>query len=145
MAGIGPAPKPASKRRRRTPPATYGAATPVTAPAAGCQDRELGIDDPHQLVSSMWTTLQTSAEAAFYSPADWARARLEMWFANETLTSGKPITANAWATIQHGLTEMLVSPAAKRRAAIELKPPTPDADEDAAILTIARYQDRLKD
>ena len=38
----GPAPKPASKRRRRTPPVSYGAATPTTAPAASPEVRELG-------------------------------------------------------------------------------------------------------
>ena len=65
MAGIGPAPKPASKRRRRTPPATYGAATPVTAPAAAVGGhRTLGIDNPHQLVARMWATVQESAEAS---------------------------------------------------------------------------------
>ena len=37
MAGIGPAPKPASKRRRYNKPATYGAAEPITAPAASAR------------------------------------------------------------------------------------------------------------
>ena len=73
MAGIGPAPKPASKRRRYNKPATYGAAEPVTAPAAPGQNRELGIDAPHKLVVDMWSALQDSAEARFYSEADWAR------------------------------------------------------------------------
>ena len=42
MAGIGRPPKPPSKRRRTNKPASYGAAEPITAPAAGVQDRELG-------------------------------------------------------------------------------------------------------
>jgi len=85
--------------------------------------------------------LQDSAEARFYSEADWARAALEMWFADQTLR--KP-TANAWAQVQHGLTEMLIGPAAKRRAGIELKPPDRDADEDASVLQMVRYQSVLK-
>ena len=144
MAGMGPAPKPASKRRRRTPPKSYGAAEPITALAAPHQDRVLGFDDPHPMVERMWTVLQTSAESRFYSAADWERARFELWFANVALTSGKPITAQTWAMIQHGLNAMLISPADKRRAAIELKPAGPDPDPDAAVLTIAKYRDKLK-
>jgi hypothetical protein len=65
------------------------------------------------------TGVQTSAEARFYSEADWARLRLELWNANELLSSGKPITGNAWATVQHGLNAMLISPAEKRRCVVE--------------------------
>jgi len=39
---------------------------------------------------------------------------------------------------------MLISPAEKRRCAIEVRPPGRDADEDAAILQIAKYQKTLK-
>src|SRR6476660_8654199 len=144
MAGIGRPPKPASKRRRTNKPRTWGAAEPITAPAADAQDRELGIADPHELVSRMWATVQESCESRFYSEADWARLRLELWNANELLTSGKPITGNAWATVQHGLNAMLISPAEKRRCAIEMKPVGPDADEDAAVSMTAKYQRKLR-
>jgi hypothetical protein len=143
MAGIGPAPKPASKRRRRTKPATYGAAEPITAPAVQDHDPELGIDDPHPMVVRMWDALQTSAEARFYSAADWERVRLELWHANVLLTSGKPIVGNSWAAVQHGLNAMLISPAEKRRCAIELKPTDSDPDEDAAVSMTAKYQQKL--
>src|SRR4029077_14460925 len=86
----GPAPKPPTKRRNRGTPKSWGAAEPVTAPAASTQDRELGIEDPHQLVASMWTSVQNSADSRFYSEADWARLRMELWNANELLSSGKP-------------------------------------------------------
>ena len=69
---------------------------------------------------------------------------MELWFMNAMLSSGKPIPANAWRQIQHGLTEMLISPAAKRRAAIELKPPVPDRDEIAAVSMMSTYKDKLK-
>ena len=126
-------PKPASKRRRRNTPATYGAAEPTTAPAAPAGDRELGIDNPHPLVTDMWATIQTSCESRFYSEADWVRLRLELWNANQAMRSPRPPSGQTWATIQHGLTELLVSPAAKRRAAIELQAPGPDPDENAAV------------
>jgi hypothetical protein len=92
----------------------------------------------------MWEVVQSSAEARFYSAADWARLRMELWNADQVLRSGKPISGNTWAGVQHGLTEMLISPAAKRRAAIELKPPGVDADEVAANNQIARYKTVLK-
>ena len=140
----GPAPKPPSKRRRYNKPKSYGAAVPTTAPAAGIQVRELGIENLHPLVERMWAALQTSAESRFYSEADWERTRWELWNANEIMRSGKPISGNTWSGVQHGLTELLVSPAAKRRAAIELKPPVPDTDEIAAVSMMSRYQSKLK-
>jgi hypothetical protein len=69
------------------------------------------------------------------------KVRWELWFANETM--GRP-TANAWQQIQHGLNELLISPAAKRRAAIELAPPGPDVDEVAAVSMIGKYRSKLK-
>jgi|SRR4051812_36786659 hypothetical protein len=138
-------PKPASKRRRTNKPKSYGAADPTVAPAADPDpDRELGIEDPHQLVESMWQALQTSAEARFYSESDWVRVRWELWNANEILTSGKPITGNAWATVQHGLNAMLISPAEKRRCAIDVQPVGDDADADAATAMVGRYRSKLK-
>ena len=53
----GPSPKAPSKRRRANTPRTWGAAEPVTAPTAPVQDRELGLEDPHPLVVSMWNTI----------------------------------------------------------------------------------------
>ena len=141
----GPAPKPARTRRRSNVPKSYGLATPTDALAAPHQDRVLGIDGPvHQLVADMWTTAQTSAEALFWTESDWARLRMEMWHANGLLTSGKPISPSSWRQVQHGLSDMLISPAAKRRAAIELQAAAPDPDENAAVSMIGTYKSKLK-
>lgn len=141
----GPAPKPASKRRRVNKPASYGAAQPVVVPSAegSAVGRELGFDDPHRLITDMWDTVQSSCESRFYSEADWERLRMELWHANRVMT-GAQLSSRAWAAVQHGLTEMLISPAAKRRAAIELKPPGVDADEVAAVAVVGRYRQALK-
>ena len=136
-------PKPQSKRRRRNVPASYGAAQPTTAPPAGVQDRALGLEDPHPLIVSMWENVQTSCEATFYGPADWERLRLELWYANTVMASGR-LTGPAWTVIQRGLNDLLVSPAEKRRVAIEVRPPGPDADENAAVAMIDRYRQKLK-
>ena len=134
-------PKPQSKRRRRNVPASYGAAQPTTAPAAGVQDRALGLDDPHPLIVSMWENIQKSCEATFYSEADWARLRLELWNANEVMRNPRP---TAWQQVQRGLSDMLISPAAKRRCAIEMKAAGPDEDAVAAVSMLDRYRQSLK-
>ena len=115
----GPAPKPASQRRRRTKPESYGAAGPTVAGQGDVQP-PLGFD-AHELVVDLWAALGSSVEGRFYSAADWQRARLELWFADRVMRSGAP-TANAWMALQRGLDELLVSPAVKRRAGIELRP-----------------------
>jgi hypothetical protein len=137
-------PKPESKRRRRNKPASYGAAEPTTAPAAEPTTRELGIDGAHPLVQDMWNMVQHSCEAAFYSETDWERLRLELWFANHTMASGRP-SGQAWEAVQHGLNEMLLSPAIKRRAGIELRRPQGvDADVVAADEMVGKYKRSLR-
>ena len=71
-------------------------------------------------------------QAQFYSDADWQRLRMELWYANNTLGSGRP-SAQAWDAVQHGLSELLISPAVKRRSGIELRPSAVDEDENAAV------------
>jgi hypothetical protein len=136
--------KPPSKRRRANKPKSYGEADPVTAPAADCADpRELGIENPHPLIASMWDTVQHSCEAAFYSEADWQRLRMELWFANHTMVSGRP-SGSAWEAIQHGFNELLLSPAIKRRAGIELRPQDADVEANEAVSLVGRYKQVLK-
>jgi hypothetical protein len=140
-----PAPKPASKRRRYAKPKSYGAADPTVAPAADPDpDRELGIDDARPLIASMWNTVQHSCEAAFYGEADWERLRLELWYANRAMASGRPLPGHTWGAIQHGLNEMLLSPAVKRRAGIELRPSGVDEDAVEAVAMVGRYKQVLK-
>jgi len=135
-------PKPVSQRRRRNTPKSYGAAEPTTAPAAAPATRELGIDGAHPFIAAMWDTVRESCEAQFYSDADWQRLRLELWFADRSMASGQP-SANAWTAIQSGMNGMLLSPAIKRRAGIELKRAA-DGDAVAADAQIARYKTVLK-
>jgi hypothetical protein len=143
--------KPPSKRRRRNKPASYGLAEPVTASAADVEGpggenspgRTLDIENPHPLIKALWTSLQTSCESRFYSESDWRRVHLELWFANETMVRG-PVSAAAWEQIQRGLNALLISPAEKRRCAIEVRLSGPDADENAAVALIGRYRQQLK-
>jgi len=92
----------------------------------------------------MWNAAQSSCEARFFSEADCEKLRWELWHANQAMRSGRPIPGNTWAAIQHGLTELLVSPAVKRRVAIEVKPPGPDEDAVAAVSMLGKYRQSLK-
>ena len=138
----GPAPKPAAQRRRYNKPVSYGAAEAAVAGDAAVQPR-LGFT-AHKLVRDMWRALATSVEGQFYSAADWERARWELFYANGLLTGERPLTAPAWSIVQRGLSELLVSPADKRRAGIALQKAGVDADEVAAVSMLDRYRQSLK-
>ena len=58
------------------------------------------------------------------------------------MASGRP-SAQAWDAVQHGLSELLISPAVKRRAGVELRP-SADEDANAAVSMIGRYRQVLK-
>ena len=139
----GPAPKRDSQRRRYNKPASYGAAVPTTALAAPRVERVLGIADPHPMVQDLWDAVQHSAEARFYSDADWQRLRAELWYGNNLMASGRMPSGHSWSAFQSGLNELLLSPAVKRRAGIEVKPLT-DADAVAADEIVAGYKRVLK-
>src|SRR5262245_30604420 len=134
-------PKPASKRRRRNVPKSYGSARPTEAAAAGVRDRGLGFD-AHPLVADLWAALQTSCEARFFSEAHWQRVRFELWHASGVMTP-RP-TAASWEAIQHGLNALLISPAEKRRCGIELKAPDPGEDGAMVLTMLDGYQQSLK-
>ena len=135
-------PVPDSQRRRRNTPASYGLAEPVVAGQAAAQP-ELGFA-AHAMVVDMWKALGKSVEGHFYSAADWQRGRLELFYLNELMTGRCPLTAPAWSVMQHGLNELLVSPADKRRAGIALRSAGVDADERAADAQIAKYKQVLR-
>lgn len=137
----GPAPKPASQRRRANKPESHGEAE-TTSAEAGLQPVELGFE-AHEIIAKLWSVLGDSAEAKFYSAADWQRVRLELYYANYTL-NGDKISSMAWAAVQSGLSELLISPADKRRAGIEMKPKTSDPDAEAAVAQLDEYRARLQ-
>ena len=83
----GPVPKPASQRRRRNRPGSYGAAEPIFA-GNGVEQPPLGFD-AHELVADLWSTLGRSVEGQFFSAADWQRARLELWYANRSCPAAR--------------------------------------------------------
>ena len=137
----GPPPKPADKRRNTRKPGGYGLAEPVKGAGQAGNQPDLSFT-PCVEVKRMWAALTGSVEARFFSAADWERANVELLFLNRMLTDDLPMSSSNWQRVQQGLNELLVSPADKRRAGIELKAAA-DPDEDAAISILASYQDKL--
>jgi hypothetical protein len=119
-----------------------GAAEPVLT---GQSDEQppLGFD-AHELVADLWAVLGRSVEAQFYSAADWQRARWELWYANEVMAASQVPSANQWTAVQRGLDELLVSPAVKRRAGIELRRRGVDADVVASVEMLGEYKQSLR-
>jgi hypothetical protein len=138
----GPAPKPASQHRRRTEPESYGAAEP-TVSGQGDEQPPLGFE-AHELVVGLWAALGSSVEGRFYLAADWQRARWGLWYANAVMTAGQVPSVNQWTAVQRGLDELLVSPAVKRRAGIELWRRGVDADVVAVVRDQARVAQQLE-
>jgi hypothetical protein len=131
-----------SQRRRYNKPASYRTAEPVTIGTAAPQPK-LGFT-AHKLIEDLWKSLARSVESQFYPAADWQRARLELFYTNALLLGERQLSAPAWSVAQAGLSELLISPADKRRAGIELARSQVDADEVHAVEQIAEYRERLK-
>ncbi|QFG08856.1 terminase small subunit [Mycobacterium phage MalagasyRose] len=136
----GPPPTRDSARRRSNKPASYGEAEPEVVEGASTPPsaRVLGFgDDVHELIQSLWDAVQESAEARYYSDADWQRVRLELYYGNKLLLGNRTPGAEAWKTLQMGLNTLLISPADKRRVGIELAPVKVDEDDKAADEALA--------
>jgi len=112
------------------------------AGTAVAQPKSLGFR-AHELVADMWAALGRSIEAQFYSAADWERARWELWHANSLIEFGVA-QASSWTAVQAGLSALLVSPADKLRAGIELRQAVVDPDEVAADAMLAEFQHELR-
>lgn len=137
----GPPPKRGDQRRRRN--------IPKTQEVSGVDTTGVAVDQPplgfdaHDLVVDLYAALAEGVEGKFYSAADWQRARIELHFLNGLLLAGRVPGAQAWTAVQAGFNALLVSPADKRRTGIELQRKKVDPDEDAAVLQMAEYAERL--
>jgi len=58
------------------------------------------------------------------------------------MASGRP-SGSAWEAVPHGLNGLLLSPAIKRRAGIELRPQGVDVDVDAAVSMVGKYKQQV--
>lgn len=81
---------------------------------------ELGFDNPHPLVESLYKSLTLSAQRQYYEPSDWEYARFALHFADQLLKSEKP-SAVMLASVTGMLNDLLVSEGDRRRVRMEIE------------------------
>jgi hypothetical protein len=113
----GPIPKHSSERLR-----TNKDVVPIeTISVVGMVEQpDLGMDDPHPLTLSLYTSLGLSAQSKYYEPSDWEFARYTMHFVDRILKSNQP-SAVMLASINTMLTNLLVTEGDRRRVRIEVE------------------------
>lgn len=117
MGERGPVGKRSEERIRRNAPEV-----PVTKiEAAGVVDQpELGLEDPHSIITDLWDTMGESAQSQFYEPSDWAFARYVFHFADGLLKSSRP-SAQMFAGVASSMTDLLISEGSRRRVHMEIE------------------------
>lgn len=157
----GPAPKRSDQRRRRNPTAgeekLAGATNLPRKPVAAPEPEA----DWHPLAARWFESLAQSGQAPLYEASDWAQAAVmaeaisrELKPQPITVGSGddahvemvsvpmKGATLAAWLK---GCTDLLISEASRRRAAVELTVPQPETDNGgpAEVTDIRSWRESL--
>lgn len=101
---------------------------------------ELDIENPHPIITSMWNSLELSAQAIYYEPSDWEFARYTMVFANQLLHAARP-SAQMLQVVNAAFSDLLVSEGSRRRVRLEVERNKATADV-VDLETILR--DRMK-
>jgi len=132
----GPAPKRSSERIRRNKPEVpidkITAIGPVEVP-------QLGLVDPHPIISQLWSGMVASAQAKYFEPTDWAFARLTLYFTDAQVKSGRP-NGQVLATVHSMLTDLLVSEGSRRKCRIEVER---EAVKDNVVDIAQLFRERL--
>lgn len=117
MGVTGPVPKRSEQRIRRNKPDVpiekVEAIGAVVVP-------DLGLVDPHPIVSDLYLAMKESGQSRFYEPSDWQYARFAFHFADLLLKSSRP-SGQLLSTVQSMLTDLLLSEGARRRVRLEVE------------------------
>lgn len=135
----GPVPKRTETRRRRNKdadglPATRGAAAENVQPPAA-------QDDWHPVAAAWYLSLSQSGQSHWYEPSDWATAQYIAEAMSRNLEQGQRMSAQMFASVLSGMTELLTTEGARRRVRMELAREEPA--EDASVTAIADYRKLL--
>lgn len=113
----GPIPKRSEERIRRNKPEV--AIDSITVIGKVPQP-DLGLTDPHPLITDLYESLKESAQSRFYEPSDYQYARFCLHFADLLLKSNRP-SAQLLASVNQMLTDLLVSEGSRRRVRLEVE------------------------
>lgn len=114
----GPVPKPSSQRRRRNKPK---GATPVKAPARTRPVVPSPDPEWHSIALDWFNSLKDSGQAQFYEASDWASARYVAEAMSRNLNQGQKFSSMLFSAVMAGMTELLTTEGARRRARVELE------------------------
>jgi hypothetical protein len=112
----GPVPKRSDQRRRRNAPA-HGTAKVGGAAVAS---PDLDVEGLHPLAVSWFAALAEGAEAQFYTPALWQRARIVAVMLSDLLAASKP-SSMMYVALQADMKALLVDAGELRRLGIEVQ------------------------
>lgn len=120
----GPPPKRTEQRRNRVTPDAEKAQTPgtVKVPAAS--------KDWHPIARDWFRSLAKSGQSQYYTASDWQAARYLAEMMSRSLQSEK-VNAQLISTIMSGMTDLLATEGARRRARLELERPQEGDTEEA--------------
>ena len=136
MGTRGPIPKRSEERRRTNKPAD---AEPVTAPAGA----EVLWPEPelewHDLASDWYMSLQDSGQSVFYQQSDVMVARYLAEAMSRNLHASR-FSAQLFAAVMAGMTELLTTEGARRRVRVELERAPAVRQAPVGVTAIADYR-----
>lgn len=125
MAGItGPVPNRSEQRiRRNLPDVPIDKVSAIGVVAIP----DLGLLNPHPIVTDLYQAMRDSAQSKYYEPSDWQYARMTLHFVDKLMWAEKP-SAMMLASVNSMLTTLLLTEGDRRRVRMEVERNTPGAD-----------------
>lgn len=125
----GPVPKRSDQRRRRN----IDSDAPDTVLASAGPRTEMIPANPewHDVARQWYESLAESGQSEFYEASDWATAHYVAEAMSRNLLQGR-FSAQLFAAVMSGMTELLTTEGARRRARIELERAKDDGDSETS-------------
>ncbi len=116
MGARGPVPKRSEERIRRNKSDVEVTRIEVDGEVV---QPELGLENPHPIITDLWDSMGRSGQAKYYEPSDYEYARFILHFANGLIWAKRP-SAQMFVGINSALSDLLVSEGARRRVQMEV-------------------------
>lgn len=140
----GPVPKRSEERRRRNKPEGPELAKVVTGEVSPVAfEAPEPLNHWHPLACEWYESLSESGQHVFYQPSDWQTARYLAEAMSRNLDNER-FSAQLFASVMAGMTELLTTEGARRRARVELeRRKTGEPQAPAGVTAMADYRAQL--
>lgn len=137
----GPVPKRSEERRRRNKPEGPELAKVSADDGGAAFEAPEPLNHWHPLAREWYESLSESGQHVFYQPSDWQTARYLAEAMSRNLDNER-FSAQLFASVMAGMTELLTTEGARRRARVELeRRKAGDAEPaPAGVTAIADYR-----